>query len=719
MTATDVASDPAASADRSAPVEDRPSPTGRLRRFGWGLVRGRADDPAWVRPALLALLGATALLYLWSLSESGWANAYYAAAVQAGSSSWKAFLFGSSDGSNFITVDKAPGFLWPMDLSARIFGVSSWSILVPQALEGVATVGVLYAAVRRWFGPVAGLLAGAVAALTPVAVLMFRFNNPDALLVLLMTLGAYAVVRAIESGATRWVVLFGALVGFAFLAKMLQAFLVLPAFGFAYLLAAPVPFWRRVRQLALAAVAMVAAGGWWVALVELWPASSRPYIGGSEDNSVLNLIFGYNGFGRLTGDEVGSVGGGPAGTAGRWGSTGLGRLFDAEYGGQASWLIPAALLLLVVLLVATVRAPRTDRSRAAAVLWGGWLVVTGLAISLGEGIIHPYYTVALVPAVGALVGIGAVWLWQRRSQLWSRLAAAVVIAVSAWWSHELLERTPDWRPHLRTFVLAAGIGLAVLIVLAAQAMARNAAGVVAAAVFAVVLAGPAAYTQATVTTAHTGALPSAGPAQIGFGFRGGGARPGNLGGGRFPPLGRLGNGQAPPGLGTNLPQPGQQSGSNDGNSIGNNPSDTAGTGGTSGNPFPFPSGGIGGILGASEPSAELTKLLSTDGDEYTWVAATVSANQAAGYQLATGYPVMAMGGFNGTDPTPTLAEFEDFVAAGRIHYFIAGGGMGLGRGGAGGAAGGGTSDSGEISTWVEQHYDAITVGGTVIYDLTA
>jgi putative ABC transport system permease protein len=252
------------------------------------------------------------------------------AAVQAGASSWKAFFFGSSDASNLITVDKSPAFLWPMALAARIFGVSSWSILAPQALEGVATVGVLYLAVRRWFGPAAGLLAGAVAALTPVAALMFRFNNPDSLLVLLLTLGAYAVVRAVESGSTRWIVWAGVFVGFGFLAKMLQAFLVVPAFGLVYLVAAPVALRTRLRQLALAAVAMVASAGWWVAIVELWPASSRPYIGGSRTNSVLELIFGYNGFGRLTGDEAGSVGGGPAGTTGRWGPTRHTRLFDTD-----------------------------------------------------------------------------------------------------------------------------------------------------------------------------------------------------------------------------------------------------------------------------------------------------------------------------------------------------------------------------------------------------
>ena len=195
---------------------------------------------------------------------------------------------------------------------------------------------------------------------TPVAALMFRFDNPDALLVLLLTIATYATVRAIEAGKTKWLVLAATLVGFAFLTKMLQAFLVVPAFGLVYLLAAPVSLRRRMVQLAVAAGTMVVASGWWVAIVQLTPAADRPYIGGSQDNSLLNLIFGYNGFGRLTGNETGSVGG--SGAAGSmWGPTGLDRLFNASFGGQISWLLPAALILLVAGLAFTLRS-RAHRS---------------------------------------------------------------------------------------------------------------------------------------------------------------------------------------------------------------------------------------------------------------------------------------------------------------------------------------------------------------------
>ncbi len=289
-----------------------PGPPERRRSRVVRLWRGSDTDPAWVRPALLLLLSTTAVLYLWNLGASGWANSYYSAAVQAGTKSWKAFFFGSTDASNFITVDKTPASLWVMEISGRIFGVNAWSVLVPQALEGVAAVGILFATVKRWFSPAAALIAGVVFALTPVAALMFRFNNPDALLVLLLVAAAYTMTRALEDGRLRWIVGTGVLVGFGFLAKELQAFLVLPGFGLVYLFAGPRHLARRVGDVLVLGCTTLAAGGWWVAIVQLWPASSRPYIGGSQNNSFWNVLFGYNGFGRLTGNESGSVGGAPS-----------------------------------------------------------------------------------------------------------------------------------------------------------------------------------------------------------------------------------------------------------------------------------------------------------------------------------------------------------------------------------------------------------------------
>src|SRR4051812_9627938 len=272
-------------------------PAGRGRR----LLRGRPGNAAWARPALLALLAGTAVLHLWGLSANGYANEFYAAAAQAGAQSWEAWFFGPPDAGNSVTGHKTPAPLWVMGLPVRMFGLSSWALLVPQALMGVGTVALVVAAVRRTIGrPGPALLAGLVMALTPVAVLMFRFDNPDALLTLLLTAAAYAVVRALEGPrAARWLALAGALVGFAFLAKMLQAFLVLPGFALAYLLFAHGGVRRRLGHLVLAGASMLAAGGWWVAVVQLWPAASRPYIGGSTDNSVVELALGYNGLSRL------------------------------------------------------------------------------------------------------------------------------------------------------------------------------------------------------------------------------------------------------------------------------------------------------------------------------------------------------------------------------------------------------------------------------------
>jgi 4-amino-4-deoxy-L-arabinose transferase-like glycosyltransferase len=654
----------------------------RLRAKAYSLLRGRTDDPAWVRPAVLGLLGATALLYIVGLSASGWGNGFYSAAVQAAATSWKAFFFGSFDSSNFITVDKPPASLWVMGIAARLFGMSSWSILVPQALEGVASVGLLYLTVRRRFGAAAGLLAGAVLALTPVAVLMFRFNNPDALLTLLLVGAAYALTRSLERGSARWLMLAATLVGFGFLTKMLQALLVVPGFALVYLLAAPTPLRRRIVHLLAAGVALVVSAGWWVAIVALWPASSRPYIGGSQDNSILNLIFGYNGFGRITGNETGSViGGGTGGRAGDWGPTGITRLFGAEMGTQVSWLLPAALLFIVALLWSRRGTGRTDGKRAAVLVWGTWLVVTGLVLSYAQGIIHPYYTVVLGPALGALVGMGATWSWRHRGAFVARLVGAVALAVTAVWSYVLLGRTPAWLPWLRPLVLAVGLAVALCLVLLPRVRPLRIVMPVAAVVAA--LAVPAAYSLQTASTAHTGAIPSAGPAGASSGF---GGRRGFRGGGRgggFP--GRRGGFGVPGGGPPAMPG-------------GVRPTGGFGRGGA-----------LGGLLDSATPSSALVKVLQADADRYTWVAAAVGANNAAGVQLATGEPIMAIGGFNGTDPAPTLAQFKGYVAAGKIHYFISAGG-----------GGGGRSDStSAISSWVQQNFTAKSIGGVTVYDLTA
>ncbi len=693
-------------------------------------------EPSWARPALFVLLALTALAYLWDLSASGYANSFYAAAVQAGTKSWRAFFFGSLDSSNFITVDKPPASLWVMAISGRIFGFSSWSMLVPQALEGVAAVALLHAAVKRWFGAGAGLLAGAIFALTPVAALMFRFNNPDALLVLLMVAGAYCLTRALEGASTRWIVAAGSMIGLAFLAKMLQAFLVLPAFALVYMAAAPTTLRRRTWQTLAGGLAVLVSAGWWVAIVALWPAGSRPMIDGSPDNSILNLIFGYNGFGRIFAGSGGPGGGGGANFSG---PTGVLRLFDDLMGGQASWLLPAALIALAAGLWARRGSPRTDRTRAALVLWGGWLLVTAAIFSLGQGVIHTYYTVALAPAVGALVAIGARQAYDHRDALLVRAPAATAIAASAAWAFVLLDRTPHWLPWLRVAILLAG-ALSIVCLLAARNLPRLlAAGVTLGAVAS--LAGPLAYAADTVTTPHTGSIPSAGPASAsGFGGGPGGARggfPGGAGGrvpraagGGFPgaggaagPAAEGSRGSAGAGEGGSVSGPGlfgngSSSSARPGGESGTGASAPGGTSapgaGGSSSGFPGAGGagaGAGGPGGSVSVNAKLVAALKKDASSYRWVAATSGSQSAASLELASGgKPVMGIGGFNNEGGRLSLAAFERYVKAGDVHYYVSSGG------GAGGPGGAGSTQS--IASWVKAHFEAVTIGGETVYDLT-
>jgi 4-amino-4-deoxy-L-arabinose transferase-like glycosyltransferase len=627
-----------------------------------GVVGRRQDRLAvlarvrWTHVALAALLVGTAAAYAWNLGESGYANSFYAAAVQAGTKSWKALFFGSLDSSSFITVDKPPASLWVMALSGRIFGFSSWSMLAPQALEGVAAVALLYAGVKRSFGAGAGLAAGALFAITPVAALMFRFNNPDALLVLTLVASAYCMVRALERGATRWILAAGALIGIAFLAKMLQAFLVLPAFAAVYLVAAPTGLRRRTWQLLAGGGALVVAAGWWVAIVALWPASSRPFIDGSPDNNIFNLITGYNGLQRIF---AGSGPGGGGGGASFSGPTGILRLFNDVLGGQASWLLPLALVALAGGLWAVRRAPRTDRTRAALLLWGGWLLVTAVVFSFSQGVIHTYYTVALAPAIAALVAIGGAMLWPRRDTAAARDVAALSIAGSVAWAYVLLARTPSWEPWLRPVIAIAGglavLGLVVVPALGGRRVRRaTAAALVVGAV--AILAGPVAYAADTIATPHTGSVPSAGPS-VG-GASGFGGPPGA-------------GGRAFGGLSASFTMP------------------TASASATS--------------------SAALVRALRMDAVRYRWVAATGGSQNAATLELATGDAVMAIGGFNNNGGNLSLSAFERYVARGEIHYYIPGGG---------GPGGGSRSGSTAIATWVSSHYKAVELGGQTVYDLT-
>ncbi|WP_422560431.1 ArnT family glycosyltransferase [Gordonia sp. (in: high G+C Gram-positive bacteria)] len=670
------------------------------------------------RVSLAVLLVGTLLAYLWNLSANGWANSFYTAAIEAGSQSWKAWFFGSSDMANSITVDKPPVSLWIPALSVRVFGLNSWSLLVPQVLMGVASVALLYLIVRRYFGHWAGIGAGLVLATTPVAALMFRFNNPEALLILLMLVAAWATMRAIDTGRLQPMIWAGVAVGFGFLTKQLQVFLILPALVITFFVFAQGGWRRRVGHLLAALGALIVSAGWWILTVELWPADSRPYIGGSQNNSILELTLGYNGLGRLNGNEAGSVvpggggmggdrmssgaygfgsggfpGGGPGGGRGSmWGSPGFWRMFDAEQGGQISWLIPTALVFGIAALVVSWLARRTD-TRAAGnvvsgpntrsaflVMFGIWMLTTIVVFSYMQGIFHSYYTAAIAPSLAGLVAAGAALCWAHREQLWVRLVLAAGSITAGIWGFVLLNRSADFVPWLRWVVLAVGIvaGLALIFV------HRGTAGTaVAGAAIVAALAGPVAYTVDTLNTPAQGSIISAGPNTGGFGpGRGGppgmGGREGSGRRGGFPGM--------PGGQGQSQGGPGGQAG--------------AGAEGMG-------AGGPGGLLNGSKPSEEMIAMLRTDADKFTWVAAAIGSNTASGYQIESGYSVMPVGGFNGTDPSPTLEQFQRYVADGKIHYFIGGGRMGDGAG-----------TSSAIGDWVSENFVSTTVDGVTLYNLT-
>lgn len=589
-----------------------------------------------MRRILWVILAAAFVLYAWALS--GNANEYYSAAILSGTQSWKAFFFGALDAGSFITVDKPPLSLWVMGLSARIFGFGTWSMLLPQALAGVATVGVVYSAVRRSAGEAAGLVAAVVMTLTPITVAINRDNNPDTILVLLLAVAAWCCLEAIRGGRLRWLLLCALFVGLAFNTKMLQAYLVVPAFVVAYLVCArQVPAFRRLGHVLAAGGVLVVSSVWWMVIVDLWPAASRPYIGGSADNTVWDLVIGYNGLGRIFGQ-----GGGGGGGASFGGESSAGRLFNDTMAGQISWLLPFCAIALVYALVHR----RTSGEGAAWLVWGGWLLVHFAVFSFSSGTFHPYYTTAMAPAVAAITGMGAVLMWRsRRSWSW---VLPVAVAVTGTWSFVVLRRTPEFVPWLGWAVLAATlVAVAALAAVRLGALRVTAVAVVAALVAG--LAGPAAYAITPLQSQINGTNPTAGPST--------GGRMGGFGGG-------------PPGMGA---QRGER-----------------------------PNGQAG--MRGGEVSAELIAYLEANQGSAEWLVAVSSAQSASSIILRTGKPVIAMGGFTGSDPAMTVERLKELVASGRLRYVVAGddrGGPGRGNS--------------EVSAWVQSTCQAVD-GQTGLYD---
>jgi 4-amino-4-deoxy-L-arabinose transferase-like glycosyltransferase len=577
------------------------------------LVRGRAEDPAWVRPALLGLLAAAAFMYLYKLTAGAYSNPYYAAAVKSATESWKAWFFGALDPGSFITVDKPPLSIWLMGLSARAFGFSSFSLLIPQALCTLATVALLFTTVRRPFGHVAGLLAAGILVLSPITLALARVDMPDPLLVLLLVASAWATLRSVESGRTRHLLWAGGFVGLAFMTKMLQGWMVVPALSAAYLIAGPPRPAVRVRQLALAGILMVAVSAAWPVAVSLWPGSA-PYIGGSTDGSVWDLILGYNGFGRLTGGEGGMGGGASFG-----GLPGLWRLFNAQVGGQIAWLLPLAGVSLLAGLFLTRRRARTDLPRAAWILFGLWATVHAVVFSSQQGTFHPYYVSALAPAVAALCAAGLVALigWATRSAA-GMFALTLGVAGSALEAMSLLG---GYAPAVR--IAIPGLAAIGLVALLAPSRTWRRAGAVAAVT--AVLLGPATYTFATVGRSLNGDNVTAGPATA-----------------------------------------------------------TASFGG--------PGGGATGSTASADTA--LVSYLESHRGGAKYLVATVGSQSAAPIIIATGKPVVTIGGFTGSDPAPTVSQLAAMVKSGQLKYVLLSGGGGMG---------GGRGASSSLTSWVTSH----------------
>lgn len=569
------------------------------------------------RAGLATVVAISAVLDLWAPTISGYANGYYAEAALAASKSWTALLTNAADPSGAVSLDKGPLPDWIMGLSSRVFGFSSLSMLLPNALYGIAAVVVLYDLVRRTLGKRTALLAALMLAVSPVSVVMARYDNPDALLALLLLASAWALVRALESGRTRHVVLCGALVGLAFNTKMLEAYVIVPALTAAFLLAASGPLRRRAGQLLAGGGAMLVVSVAWYGTMMLLPAGERPYVAGTTDNSWFQLIFDANGLKRVTGFPRGGQG-----------TTGPLRLFSAEIAGQIAWLLPLALAGCGIGLWLTRRAPRTDRRRAAIVLCAVWMLAGYLLFSFSRGIFHSYYTSAMAAPIAVLAATAIVLSGERL--LASRTAALALVGAllaTALLSFAILYATPEFVPWLRWAVLASAAAAAIGVAILRRVARRSLAGVelrhraqrwpwLWARVLAfcggglALLAGPAAYSLATVGFGRTGSSPTAGPAAL------------------TAPQGRL------PAHGSRLVREGK----------------------------------LGLAGGTYDP--ELLEYLQRNRHGARYLVASEGSQFAAPIGLASRAPVVTLGGFSGADPAPNTRQLAALIRSGELRYVL-------------------------------------------------
>jgi len=471
----------------SVPPPSSPAPP--APRHGHNRTSLVGNSPSLPRVALLGIVALAGLSYAWALNRDP-LEPYYAASVRSMSMSWHDFFFGAFDPARTVTLDKLPGAFWVQALAVRAFGVHTWAIVLPQVVEGILTVLVLYRAVARLAGPVAGLVAAGVVAVSPATVALDRGNISDSLMILLVVLAADAVSSALVYGRQGMLVLAGVWVGLAFQAKMIEAWMLLPAFGLVYLLCGPWSTARRVRQLLVGAAVAAVVSLSWMTAVSLVPASHRPYVDGSHNDSVYEQVFVYNGFGRF-GDQT------PLQLlAGQ--SLGLGlnqkippaapnRLLRGDFGLDTGWLLPAGLVVALGGIVSRRGRPRGDPLRACFVLWGVWLA-TLIVVFSWTTTINSYYTAALTPAVAALLGAGVSAVWSAERSGWLRRVALAVpvagtVAYGAWLVDGAGAHAPGW---LLPSVIVVGV---VALVAALASMAWRTEALLAAALAAGLLAG--------------------------------------------------------------------------------------------------------------------------------------------------------------------------------------------------------------------------------------
>jgi 4-amino-4-deoxy-L-arabinose transferase-like glycosyltransferase len=629
---------------------------------GAAVQRARALIKRLLRfPELFGVLAVAALLNLYNLQINGWANTYYAAAVRSMSSSWHDFLFASMDRSGLMTVDKPPLGVWVQALSARIFGFHPLSLLVPQALMGVAAAGLMYDLVRRRFGRVAGFVAGIALATTPTIVAVSRHNNPDELLVLLSVAAVWCALRALETGRTRWLVWCGVAIGLGFETKMSVALMIVPAIAVAWVWMR----WERggalranlraLGQLLWGGMALMLVGGAGPLLVTLTPAADRPWISGTADNSIWSLIFGYNGLGRIAGQtggpggRAGGPGGGGAGGGLFGGPTGIFRLLASGLGDQAGWLLGSAIVSAVALLVLT-RLRRSDPRTGFLIVLGGVLLTVGVVFSFASGIFHPYYVSMVAPWAAALIGAGAGEMLRpplgvARSARSARIVGPAVLIGGAVTELVVLGGIGGQLGWARPLVIGVTIGAAVLLALALSPRIRVA--VVAVAV-AALLAAPAVWASETLTYATSGTFPTGGPqsASLGGGVGGAGGGFGGAGGG----FGGAGGGFGGAGGGH-------------GGAGGGFPSRGAFGGGGGGG------GGLGGGAFGGD-SATLNAAVAYARSHGGGTIGVESQSTAAAVILSSDADVAGLGGFSGRESSVSVAWIATEVRSGRLRWLL-------------------------------------------------